>query len=46
MSRNKSHDLNQPPNWLLNEYVDQLLTLLTVIINKAMAELMMPFCSK
>ena len=45
-SRNKSRDLDPNPTWLLNKYVDQLLPLITSIINGSMDKSVMTLCLK
>ena len=45
-SPNKSCDLDPLPTWLLKKCVDQLLPLITAIINRSMAESVMPLCLK
>ena len=42
-SPNKSCDLDPLPTWLLKKCVDQLLPLITAIVNRSMDESVMPF---
>jgi len=45
-SPNKSCDLDPLPTWLLKKCVDQLLPLITAIVNRSMDESVMLFCLK
>ena len=45
-SPNKSCDLDPLPTWLLKKCVDQLLPLITAIVNRSMDESVMPLCLK
>jgi len=42
-SPNKSCDWDPMPNWLLKKCIDQLLSLITAIVNRSMDESVMPF---
>jgi len=45
-SLNKPRDLDQLPTWLLKTCVDQLLLLITAIVNRSVDESVMPLCLK
>jgi len=45
-SSNKSYDLDPLPIWLLKKGLDQLLPLITAIVNRSMDESVMPLCLK
>jgi len=45
-SPNKSCDLDPMPTWLLKKCIDQLLSLITAIVNRSMDESVMPLCLK